>query len=315
MKCYLYARVSSREQEREGFSIPAQRKMLREYAAMKGLTIVREFVDVETAKSPGRKEFREMVRLLEADSSCRIVLVEKTDRLYRNPTDTWRFGQLIESNDVIVHLVKEGLVLDKNARSTDKFRHDIQVALAKHYIDNLKEEVKKGMHEKAEQGMYPGRAAFGYRHDRVNRTIVTDPEKSTIVKRMFDAYDDGHSSVDAVRQLVRNEFGITMPRSQAHNILRNVFYTGLFVWDKKTYTGQHPAIVGPDCFKRVQAILAGRSHPKRHGHNFAFGGGLLRCAFDGCTVTAELHTKPNQKQYVYYRCSFWQGKMRPAIHA
>jgi DNA invertase Pin-like site-specific DNA recombinase len=30
----LYARVSSREQEQEGYSIPAQLKLLREYASM-----------------------------------------------------------------------------------------------------------------------------------------------------------------------------------------------------------------------------------------------------------------------------------------
>jgi DNA invertase Pin-like site-specific DNA recombinase len=70
MKCYLYARVSSREQEREreGFAIPAQRKLLREYAAMKRLTIVQEFIDIETAKAPGRDDFLKMLRLLETDS-------------------------------------------------------------------------------------------------------------------------------------------------------------------------------------------------------------------------------------------------------
>ena len=40
--------------------------------------------------------------------------------------------------------------------------HDIHVAVAKHYVGNLKEEVKKGMREKAKQGIYPGRAPFGY---------------------------------------------------------------------------------------------------------------------------------------------------------
>ena len=60
----LYARVSSKEQEREGFSIPAQLKLLREYAARNGFTIGMEFVDIETAKSSGRHNFDEMVRFL-----------------------------------------------------------------------------------------------------------------------------------------------------------------------------------------------------------------------------------------------------------
>ena len=38
-KAVIYARVSSKEQEREGFSIPAQLKLLREYAERKGFAI------------------------------------------------------------------------------------------------------------------------------------------------------------------------------------------------------------------------------------------------------------------------------------
>jgi site-specific DNA recombinase len=150
---------------------------------------------------------------------------------------------------------------------------------------------------------------ISYRHDKLARTILTDPEKSLIVKRIFEAYDSGVYSTHTLRQIVRDEFGTRMGKSQIHLILRNVFYTGLFVWGGKTYpAGKHPALITPECFRRVQAGLDGRSHPRRCKHNFAFGGGLLRCALDGCTVTAELHTKPNGKQYVYYRCSYGRGK-------
>ena len=57
-----YGRVSSKEQEKEGFSIPAQLKLLDQYAKSQGLKVVREFVDVETAKKPGRAGFDEMVK-------------------------------------------------------------------------------------------------------------------------------------------------------------------------------------------------------------------------------------------------------------
>ena len=46
--------MSSKDQEREGFSIPAQLKLLRQYGLDQGLAIVPEFVDVETAKRVGR---------------------------------------------------------------------------------------------------------------------------------------------------------------------------------------------------------------------------------------------------------------------
>ncbi len=80
----LYARVSSKEQEKEGYSIPAQLKLLRDHASVHGLKIAREFTDVETAKKAGRKQFGEMVTFLKKRTTCRIILVEKTDRLYSN---------------------------------------------------------------------------------------------------------------------------------------------------------------------------------------------------------------------------------------
>ena len=73
----IYARVSGREQEREGYSIPAQLKLLKEYARQRSLHVVQEFVDVESAKNPGRREFGNMLRFLETDEQCRVVLVRR----------------------------------------------------------------------------------------------------------------------------------------------------------------------------------------------------------------------------------------------
>ena len=53
------ARVSSREQEREGFSLEVQEDALRHYAELQGGEIVRFFRIAETAsKSDERKTFR-----------------------------------------------------------------------------------------------------------------------------------------------------------------------------------------------------------------------------------------------------------------
>src|SRR4051812_26557418 len=210
---FSYARVSSREQEREGYSIPAQRKLLAEYARARGFRIEREFIDIESAKNPGRKEFTKMVRLLESDTACRIVLVEKTDRLYRNRTDALAFEGLIEKRGAEIHLVKEARVIGKDSRSQDKFMHDIHVAVAKHYVENLKEEVKKGMREKAEQGIYPGRAPIGYRNNSLTRAIDVDSERSPMVKRIFELYASGTHSLTTLRKAVLNEFGVKLARS------------------------------------------------------------------------------------------------------
>ncbi len=81
----LYVRVSSKDQEAEGFSIPAQSRLLREYAASKGFAIVREFEDVETAKVSGRTHFNEMLAYLKKHhASCRTILAEKTVSLRKS---------------------------------------------------------------------------------------------------------------------------------------------------------------------------------------------------------------------------------------
>jgi len=136
-RAVLYARVSSKDQEREGFSIPAQQKALRAYAHDQHLTIAREFLDIETAKQAGRGGFGEMIAFLKADPTCRTILVEKTDRLYRNIRD-WI---TIDDLGVTVHFVKEGSTVSADSRSSDKFMHGIKVLMAKNYVDNLSEEV------------------------------------------------------------------------------------------------------------------------------------------------------------------------------
>jgi len=64
----MYVRVSSKEQE-QGFSIPAQRQLLKDYAEREGIHVVQEFEDVETAKRAARTSFGEMVDFLRKKSS------------------------------------------------------------------------------------------------------------------------------------------------------------------------------------------------------------------------------------------------------
>lgn len=80
----MYARVSSKEQEKEGFSISAQIKLLQDYAPAEGICVVKEHVDVETAKQAGSSSFGEMVDYHCQNAEARIILVDNTDRLYRN---------------------------------------------------------------------------------------------------------------------------------------------------------------------------------------------------------------------------------------
>ena len=68
-------------------------------------------------------------------------------------------------------------MLSPESRSSEKFIHGIKVLMAKNYIDNLSEETRKRMLEKAEQGIYPSFAPLGYiksiaGHSRASSLVV-----------------------------------------------------------------------------------------------------------------------------------------------
>ena len=295
----IYTRVSSREQEQEGFSLGAQSKLLKEYAERNGFKIVSAFEDVETAKAAGRKQFGEMMTFLKRNRSCRVLLVEKTDRLYRNLRD----AVTVEDLDIEVHLVKEGQIVSKDSKSQSKLIHGIHLVMARNYSENLREEVKKGMREKASQGIFPGHAPFGYRNNKAERTIELDPVDSLIVTRLFELYATGSHTLTTLAKAIRGETGKALSRGNVHLILKNRFYTGLFEWSGQTYAGTHPVFLRPGLFDEVQAVLTGHNRPKYSKREIAFRG-LMQCAYDGCMVTGEVQ----KEKYVYYRCTGHRGK-------
>src|SRR5208283_4186044 len=246
------------------------------------------------SSTPGHAGLRLSANLL--TSSRQRIPVEKNDRLYRNRADALSFEELIEKRGVEVHLVKEARVIEKESRSQDKFMHDIHVAVAKHYVENLRDEVKKGMREKAEQGIYPGRAPYGYRNNRLTRSIDIDETKAPIIKRAFELYATGRESLTTLRKVILENHGLRVSRAYLETILKNPFYIGQFVWRGVTYDGTHVPLISLDLFQRVQDTFAGRNKPKYRKHEFAFAG-LLSCAHDGCTVTTELQ----KGRYIYYR--------------
>src|SRR5580698_10537105 len=133
----LYARVSSKDQEKEGFSIPAQLRLLRDYAASRGLSIGQEFTDLETAKASGRTNFGHMLAYLKKHQAvCQTILVEKTDRWYRNIPDYATIDEL----GVTIHLVKENQIIGPDSKSSEQFVHGIKVLVARNYSQNLGEE-------------------------------------------------------------------------------------------------------------------------------------------------------------------------------
>ena len=73
--------------------------------------------------------------------------------------------------------------------------------MAKNYIDNLSEEVKKGHLEKARQGQYPAKAPLGYRNDTKTGLVEVDVDTAQFVVRMFELGRTGQYSFKTIRAI------------------------------------------------------------------------------------------------------------------
>ena len=272
--------------------------------------MAREFSDVETAKQAGRTGFNEMVAFLKRSSTCRIVLVEKTDRLYRNLKDWVTLDDL----DLEIHFVKENVVLSRDSRSSEKFIHGIKVLMAKNYIDNLSEETKKGMLEKAEQGIWPSFAPLGYLNvegPNGKRIIEPDPTVGPIVTGIFKWFATGNYSVRDVAKKAR-DYVLVFRKSKdpvAHatvqKILRSRIHTGDFDFDGKMYRGTHIPLVAKEIWDRAQEVMD-RRFEKRHRkvkHDVAFSG-LVDCGHCGCSLVGEI----KKGRYIHYHCTGYKRK-------
>ena len=110
IKAVVYRRVSSKEQEEEVYSLDAQAKIIDHYISEMNFDVVETYEEAETAKASGREQFNRMTKFLRKEAKskkenrCRIVLVEKTDRLYRNFRDYVELDP--EELDIEIHFVK-----------------------------------------------------------------------------------------------------------------------------------------------------------------------------------------------------------------
>ena len=186
--------------------------------------------------------------------------------------------------------------------------------MAKNYIDNLSEESRKGMLEKAEQGVWPSVAPLGYRNvegKNGKRVIEPDPDVAPHVTKMFEWYASGGMALREVSKKARaagfsyRKSGKSVPTSTVHKILRNRLYMGEFEWKGRVYQGSHQPLVTRGLWERVRDTMDGRNASKhrRVKHDFAFSG-LIACGHCGCSIVGEI----KKQRYIYYHCTGYKGK-------
>ena len=301
----LYLRVSSKPQEEEGFSLPAQEKFLRRYAEQKNIKIVKVFAESVTGKETGRKQFNAMLKWLKAQKKACHLLCEKNDRLLRNEDDAATIKNLFLKSNVTVHLVKRNMVLDRNSTPYDIFIFMMDSAISSLYPRNLSLEVKKGMNEAAEEGYFPGKAPTGYLNYRTSKKksqIIIDKEKAPFVIKAFELYSTGCYSFNSLaKKLTAEGFMIgkrNVTKTSIEKILNNPFYMGEFEYKGKRFlNAQHNPIITKELFYSVQKVMKARTAPHLNKHEFLYSG-LIKCPC-GCFLVGDI----KKGRYIYYRCT------------
>ena len=197
MKVFLYARKSTDDEERQILSIDAQRNELREYAKKQGLVIVREFVESMTAKEPGRPIFNDMLLRVEKGEADAL-LAWHPDRLARNSVDGGRVIWLVDTGKLMA-LKFPSFWFENTPQG--KFMLSIAFGQSKYYVDNLSENVKRGIRQKIRLGWFPAKPPIGYLNDPHSRTIVVDPPRAEIVRKLFEAYATDGYTIYGIRDL------------------------------------------------------------------------------------------------------------------
>lgn len=310
MKRYVaLARVSSREQEREGFSLAVQEDALNRYAEATGGEIVRLFSIAETAsKSDERKTFRELIAYAKKHASdLDGLLFYKLDRAARNLFDYVELERL-ES--------EQGLAFISVSQPTEnnpagRMMRRTLANMASFYTEQQSVDVREGQARRVQEGWFVGSAPYGYRNVRRDGrgVIEIDDERAATVRRVFHLYAYESMTVDHVVKRLADE-GRTyrpsspkFPRSTVYCILRDRCYIGEVRYQDNWYPGKHESIVERSTWDRVQVLLGNNAC---RSHDLTYAGGLIRCGHCGNLITGEHVTKKKTgKVYIYYRCTMY----------
>ena len=306
---FLYARKSTDVEDKQVLSIEAQLAELRAFASREGITIVDELIEKRSARCPGRPIFSEMLKRIEK-GEAEGILAWHPDRLARNPIDGGQIIYLVDTGKI--QTLKFPTLWFENTPQ-GKFMLSIAFGQSKYYVDNLSENVKRGLRQKIRRGEYPSLAPIGYLNDVRLKTIMVDRKRSVSIRKAFELYAKDNSSFEAIslflfKHGIASSLGNPLKKDRIGYILSNPFYVGFFRYGKELYEGKHEAIVSKKTFDTVQKVLKGRS---RTQHTVTKEArvlcGLLSCGTCGMMITGEYRTKHqkngNVHSYTYYHCT------------
>lgn len=137
MECISYVRVSTKRQGESGLGLDAQRSAVQQFCKQNGLTVVREFQEVESGRKNDRAVLREAMAYAKRKKA--VLLIARLDRLARNVAFIanlmesgveFRACDMPEANRLLLHVM--AAVGEAEARAiSDRTRVALRAAKAR----------------------------------------------------------------------------------------------------------------------------------------------------------------------------------------
>ena len=206
-RAILYARVSTDEQARSGYSLRQQMDRLRGYAASEGYEVLEEVMDLgesgATLERPGLDRVRDTV----AVGGVVAVLAQDRDRFAREPAYLYLLGEEFARHGTQLRALNDRGDDSPEVQLTD----GIMDQLAKFERAKTAERSRRGKKQKARQGkVIATHAAYGFRYNATRDGYVVDAERMAVMRRLFRMVGVEGMSLYGV-QLALREDGIPSP--------------------------------------------------------------------------------------------------------
>ena len=194
-KCVLYVRVST-EMQVDGYSLDAQKNMLKNYAQREGMEIINIYEDAgKSGKSiEGRPAFQKMMLDITNGLAVDYILVYKLSRFGRNAADILNSLELIQSYDINLISVNEGI---DSSQAMGKVFISLLSAMSELERENILEQTMNGRREKARQGGWNGGfAPYGYKLEDGKLLIAED--EVDVIREIFKMYAIDNMGCDKI---------------------------------------------------------------------------------------------------------------------
>ena len=286
-----YLRQSTTKQQ----SLAAQKQTIKALAEKHNIPHITFYNDKQSGRTDKRNGYQQITELIQQEQ-CDVLCCYRLNRLHRNLKNALKLMKLCQKYHVHILSVHDGYFdMDK---AFDRLKLNIFISLAELESDNIGEQVKNGIKEKAKQGkMITTHAPFGYHYH--NGTFTIDTVKAPTVKAVFNYYLQGYGYKKIAQYLETDEKFINRKPYQVRNIIMNPNYCGRVVNQYGQYDNVCPAIVSTSIYEQAQAIRSQKQLKRTSSANRLKQ--KIKCPYCGSTLT-NMTIRKKHHALRYYVC-------------